>query len=124
MSLFGKAFDKAKAFVWWQKLGLKLSGAKDAIEKEIEMEAEKPEPQKYDIKVTLAKGAKTLAVYAGALAVGAILTAFVDANLVAGRLEAAGVSHQVSAALGGAIAFIAEAGRNYLKNRNLGAAQG
>lgn len=119
MGLFGKV----RAAWDWNVLGIKLGRAKDVISKELEMseEAKAPEaPKAYDVKKSLVKGATTLAIYAAALAIGAVATAFADSNLIAGKLEAAGLSAQVSAAVGGVIAFVATAVRNWAKNRKLG----
>jgi hypothetical protein len=110
-------FRKVKAAWDWNRFGLKLSRAKDAIEKELEMEAEAT-PKTYDFKKSLVKGLLGLLLVALASAAGVVATQFADSAIVAGQLESAGVSKQVSVAVAAVVAFIAEAVRNYLKNRD------
>lgn len=112
-------FTKAKWFLWWQKLGLLLSRVVDRIKKELEMESEaKPAEPVYDVKKSLAKGLWGLFLVALVSAAGVIATQFADSAIVAGQLEAAGVSKTVSVAVAAVIAFIAEAVRNYLKHKD------
>lgn len=114
-----KLFKKVRAAWDWNRLGLKLSKAKDVISKELEMEAEaKPELVKYDVKKSLAKGLWGLFLVALVSAAGVIATQFADSAIVAGQLEAAGASKTVSVAVAAVIAFIAEAVRNYLKHKD------
>jgi hypothetical protein len=104
-------FGGIKKVIDWNKFGLKLDRAKDAIEKEQEM-------QGYDVQKSILKGLKGLALVALTMAAASILTQFADSTFVDHQLEAAGVSHMVATALAGVIAYAAEHGRNWLKNRD------
>ena len=86
----------------------RLNRAKSAIESEGRM---------YDVKVTLLKGAKALAISAGAVAAAAVLGYLGDVDAVTHALKNAGVSTVLVAALVPVIAGAAHAGLNYLKNR-------
>lgn len=85
----------------------KLNRAASAIEKEGRM---------YDVKVTLVKGAKALAITAGAVALNAALLSLADTATLEHALGPI-LSPVLRAALIPVIAGAAHSGLNWLKNR-------
>jgi len=89
------------------KLALAVKRAKDTLEKESRM---------YDVKTTLLKGFKSLAITAGAAAAAAAVGVLLDPAAVSAVLQNAGVSAALIATLVPLFTAAARMVENYIKN--------
>jgi hypothetical protein len=90
-------------------LALKVKRAKDALEKESRM-------GEYDVKITLAKGAGSLAMGAAMACIPVLTAYFSDPVIVGAALTAAGLKPAIVSAVSIALVAVAKMLSNYSKN--------
>lgn len=88
---------------------LKIKRAKDALEKESRM-------AEYDVKITLAKGLKSLAVGAFMACIPVVTAYLSDPVIVGAALTAAGLKPAIVSVVAAALVAVAKMLSNYSKN--------